>query len=59
MRDAKPDAAIAAGDDRDAACEIENVHLAFPVFCMTHIRCPPPSMDKPAWKIKYGMERPI
>jgi len=38
LRDAEPDTAIAAGDDGDAAGEIEDAHLGVP-FGWAHFRC--------------------
>ena len=65
LRDAEPDTAIAAGDDGDAAGEVENAHGSFFLGVSIWIgalkscvqmagRCSGPTMDKALGKIKYG-----
>jgi hypothetical protein len=65
LRDAKPDAAIATGNNGHAACEIKDAvkrfHWAFPFWFGAHWAerpiaavVPLPTMDKLAQKIKYG-----
>ena len=63
LRDAEPDAAIAAGDDGDAAGEVENTHERFQSGLARALdgrpmagRCSVTTMDKAAQKIKYGLE---
>jgi hypothetical protein len=65
LRDAKADAAIAAGDDGDAAGEVEDAHerfqsgLARVGRASTAIRGAAATMDKAAGKIKYGLKTKI
>ena len=63
LRDAEADAAIAAGDDGDAAGEVENAHEAFPVWFGARWPCVRWRADVPVTnhgqgrpKIKYGFE---